>query len=80
VPSTGESLATEAAERWQGSGIGLLVQRHAEMQWALQEMEELPEWEVEECGNHCASVDQRDHDIASAVQSVHAQGEHQARG
>jgi hypothetical protein len=79
VHSTGKSLATEAAERWRGGGIRLLVERHPEMQRALQEMEELPEWKVEERGNHCASVDQRDHDIASAVQGMHTQGEHQAR-
>jgi hypothetical protein len=42
--STGKSLATEAAESWRGGSIGLLIERHPEMQRALQEMEELPKW------------------------------------
>src|SRR6266571_8546702 len=40
-------------------------------------MEELPEWQVEECGNDRASVDERDHDVASAVQGMHTEGQHQ---
>ena len=74
----GKSLATETTDRWRGGGIGLLVQRHPEVQWALQEMEELAEWQVEKRGNDRASVDQRDHDVASAVQGMHTEGQHQA--
>src|SRR5438094_4577358 len=40
-------------------------------------MEELREWEVEEWSNVRASVDDRDHDVASTVQGVHTQGQHQ---
>src|SRR5262249_11210580 len=41
-------------------------------------MEELPEWQVEERSNDRASVDERDDDVASAVQGMHTQGQHQA--
>jgi hypothetical protein len=76
--STGKSLATEATDGRRGDGIGLLVQRHPEVQGALQEVEELPEWQVQERGNDRASVDERDHDVASAVQGMHTEGQHQA--
>ncbi len=48
------------------------------MQGALQEVEELPEWHIQECGNDRASVDKRDHDVASAVQGMHTKSQHQA--
>src|SRR2546422_981369 len=48
------------------------------MQRALQEMEELAKWQVEERRNDCASADQRDHHVASTVQGMHTKSQHQA--
>src|SRR6266403_228105 len=47
------------------------------MQWALQEVEELSKRQVEQRRNDRASVDQRDHHVASAVQGMHTKGQHQ---
>src|SRR3977135_56419 len=48
------------------------------MQWALQEGEELSKRQVEQRRNDRASVDERDHHVASAVQGMHTKSQHQA--
>src|SRR5262245_29263644 len=73
-----KTLSTEVTDRWWGSGVGLLVERHSEVQRPLKDVEELPEWQVEQHGDTRSPVDQGEHHVTLTVQSVHAYSQHQA--